>query len=339
MAIPVQISISLRDQRGVVVSRLIQVSDRTLEVEGETARLPGERLEFQFELEGFHATLYGEAVVERVTDPEFGRGRCFLNIVEIERRRKALFREWLYEMSQGGGTPRRPHAHLDSVISSTACSRAGRREEGEARLRVLERTRSQVGSRSMSAPGGSSMIGTRGGVGRKALRAALATYGAQPASQPPPDGEPLPAASSAPTRRDRRGTEPPRADGAGSKSLRRKRRRVDVRIAHGAKPPLVVVRYNDPLRYNKHYWEHLQRKALQVRCRDADLPAGSEIRLRIVMPGGAVVSCPATVELVMPNGLGLVLELDAGDAASLRLSAGRDRRGISPEPAQSRGRR
>ncbi len=353
MAIPVQNSISLRDDAGVTVCRLLQVSDKLLEVEGETGRKPGQRVEFQFELQGFHSTLYGEAVVDRVKDSEFGRGRCFLTIVEIERRRRSLFREWLYEMSQGGGTPRRPHAHLDSVISSTTSAGSKRLVDGERRLRALDRSRSRPGSNSVCSSNVSSFEVPRGGVGREALRDALASYddGGEPGdssegrrtslssegSQTSRSSEGSQTSRSSEGRRDSTsvGSKTP---SDGSRSPGRKLRRVEVRIARTAKPPLVMVRYNDPRRYREHYWDNLRGDGLQVRCWDADLAVGAEVSLRLVLPGGGLVTCSGSVAAVMPTGLGLALVLDETDRTTLRQAAGRSREG-GASVARSRDKR
>jgi len=105
MAIPVQMPIELYDELGSSSTRMVMVSDRIIEVEGETARVQGQEIDFEFELVGHNRVLRGRAVVEKVSDPEFGRGRCTLRILELERELRATFLSWLYDLTLGGGPP------------------------------------------------------------------------------------------------------------------------------------------------------------------------------------------------------------------------------------------
>lgn len=317
MAILVQLAISLRDDVGVVMSRLLEVSDKMLVVDGENSRLLGQKVEFQFELEGFHTALYGEAEVERVINPEFGRGRCFLRIVDIRSHQRALFREWLYELSQGGGTPRRPHAHLSSIISSTTTSRAERVREGERRLRLLDQAR--------TGPQGTVSSLAMDSVGRNSLRDVLVAWDRKESARS--------AGATASARGRPRPTDESRRHGTSRDQQRR--RRVEVRIARSAQPPFIVVRYNDPVRFSEHYWAHLHRGALQVRVYDHDVPAGIEIRLRLIMPNGAAVTCQGHVATVLPSWLGLALRLEDDDLLSLRFCAGPDLRRLQGRPGQA----
>jgi hypothetical protein len=103
---------------------------------------------------------------------------------------------------------------------------------------------------------------------------------------------------------------------------RRKRRRVEIRVAAGASPPMVVIRYNDPSRYNSHYWEQLHRGTLQLRHRGVCLEPDAPVRVRLILPGGTVITCSGTVTQSREQGFGLQLEPGLGDRSLMELSAG-----------------
>jgi hypothetical protein len=103
MAIPVQMPILLKDDLSQSSARMLQVSDRLIELEGNTDRVVGQKIDFSFSMVGFDRALQGRAVVEKVIDPELGRGRCTLRILEIEDQQRTTFLRWLYELAQGGG--------------------------------------------------------------------------------------------------------------------------------------------------------------------------------------------------------------------------------------------
>ncbi len=261
MAIPIKIPILLEDSSSATRARTLQLSETLIEVEGQTQRSAGESLGFALELTGFGSTLRGRAVVEKVFDPELGRGRCLLRVTQLAPHQQASYRAWLYEISLADGLPPEPSAcpaheqppqrqsARDSLSSFTALA-AGR-----------ERRRPKV--------------------------------------------TPVQPKPSAPTRR--------------------KRRRVEVRVAAAAHPPMVLVRYNDPGRYTQHYWEHLREDALRLSYGPAPLHPSAEVRVRIVLPGGATITCPGTVTEAEARALAIEIEPVDSDRALMQLSAG-------PEP-------
>jgi hypothetical protein len=102
----------------------------------------------------------------------------------------------------------------------------------------------------------------------------------------------------------------------------RKRRRVEVKVAAQASPPIVMVRFNDPERYVAYYWKHLHRDALKVRFDDPELERNTQVNVRLVLPGGSTVKCGGYVRVVNANGFALRLELSDSARSTLRLSAG-----------------
>ncbi len=276
MAIPVQMPIVLRDGTGASSTRMLQVSDSIIEVEGETTRLQGQQLEFQFSMVGLARTLSGTAVVEKVIDPEFGRGRCTLRITELPKEQRGTFRSWLYDLTQGGG--RAPIGDLTSSTSSSPHARSS-----------LETSMRQ--SSTTLASGG----GRQPHKGREALRGALSQY----ASHREPKRGPVPTARE------------------------RKRHRVEVRVAASAAPPVVMVRFNDPSRYVRHYRASLHRQALELRYVESGLAQDMSVRVRIVLPGGAQVSCPGQVTAASASAFAVALDLSPSDRATLEMSAAR----------------
>jgi hypothetical protein len=122
--------------------------------------------------------------------------------------------------------------------------------------------------------------------------------------------------------RVRRGVEDRRSSGDTGAGRRRGRRRVEVKVASSASPPIVMIRFNDPERYVSYYWKHLHRDTLQVRFQGAELEKGADVSVRLVLPGGSMVQCSGVVKVVMPTGFGIVLELTDSARSTLRLSAG-----------------
>jgi hypothetical protein len=274
MAIPVQMPISLHDEMGVSNTRMLQVSDRLIEIEGETTRIPGQELEFQFAMVGFDRTLTGRAVVEKVVDPEYGRGRCTLRIVEIEASVLATFRTWLYELTQGGGRPlgSRPPDPTSHPRSTTPSQ--------------------QRSSSSLASPS----LGERPSTGRAAVRDTLSSYAARRAQA--------------------------EQHARVSAAAKRKRKRVEIRVAAAAQPPLVMVRFNDPTPYTKHFWQHLHRDTLELRCPASGLAEGDDTRVRLVLPGGAVVDCSGRVTAASASAIAVSLVLVDSDRATMQLAAG-----------------
>ena len=273
MAIPVQMPITLCDETGVSNTRMLQVSDRSIEIEGETTRVEGQELEFQFALVGFQRTLEGKAVVEKVVDPEFGRGRCTLRIVQIDPSHRPAFRAWLYDLTQGGGRPMNAHGPgSDSPTQHGRCA--------------TQRSSSSLVTEK---------LGGRQSTGRAAVRDTFSSYVARRAQ-----------------------AEQARGTTRGS----RRRKRVEIRVAATAEPPMVMVRYNDPSRYAKHFWQHLHRDALELRYAEPGLAVGDATRVRLVLPGGAVVNCAGEVTAASHSAFAISLDLNDSDRATMQLAAG-----------------
>ncbi len=129
----------------------------------------------------------------------------------------------------------------------------------------------------------------------------------------------------------RRGVKARRGEDAAKPGPARKRRRVEVKVASSATPPIVMIRFNDPERYVVYYWKHLHRDALQVRYDGALLEKGSLVSVRLVLPGGSTVKCTGTVRISSPAGFGLQLELQESARSTLRLSAGPRPRAVQGE--------
>ncbi len=120
----------------------------------------------------------------------------------------------------------------------------------------------------------------------------------------------------------RRGVEARRGQSESGSGAQRKRRRVEVKVASNAKPPIVMIRFNDPERYVTYYWKHLHRDALQVRFDGAELERGTKVSVRLVLPGGSTIKCTGHVRVASAAGFALRLELTDSVRSTLRLSAG-----------------
>ncbi len=120
----------------------------------------------------------------------------------------------------------------------------------------------------------------------------------------------------------RRGVQDRRGQTDGAPEAPRKRRRVEVKVAATASPPIVMVRFNDPERYVAYYWKHLHRDALQVRYDASELEVNTQVSVRLVLPGGSTVKCTGHVRAASPQGFALRLDLDATARSTLALSAG-----------------
>ncbi len=274
MAIQVQMPIELRDDHGRSSTRMLMVSDRTLEVEGETERSIGQELGFRFALVGFGRTLEGRAIVEKVYDPEFGRGRCTLRIVELEKSERGTFLSWLYELTQGGGRP----IHATRPVSTPSAD--------SRRPRVISETQ----------PSSTTLAGERRrAVGRRAIQSALSSYS-----------------------EDR----PRRSRPVNTDERPRRRHRIEVRVASTATPAMVMVRFNDPARFQDHYRVHLRKSALVMRYVESGLSKGDAVSLRLYLPNGSLISCPATVTKASNTAFALHFELSHSDRSTLELSAG-----------------
>jgi hypothetical protein len=342
MAIRVKMTIGLKDDVGVSFGTLNKVSDRHLQVEIDAEYHQGQILEFQFALEGWRASVQGEVAVIRVAPHELPHGPTTyaLKIVSLAKDRETLYRDWLYEIAQGGGaTAPPPRDPTSSVVSNV--DRVSRRAEGEKRLKNLERQREARRSYSVvSSIAGSGVTNARPGVGRQALRNALRGFAGQPdeekaedeppASVPPPSRPPArvpapsrpPASVPAPSRlRDVPSVPPSSISHAGSDQRRRKR--VDVRVALDASPPRVDARFYEPKRFLAQYRDHLDRDVLFLRHDDLDIAVGRGVRVRVVLPTDDTVVCDGKVAAVLPSGTGLLLFLDDDDRSLLRRTAAR----------------
>ncbi len=279
MAIPVQMPIELRDAQGSISTRMVQVSDTTIEVEGETTRVPGQHLEFEFAMVGYDRRLTGTAVVEKVTNPEFGRGRCIMRIAEVEPQARSTFRSWLYDLTQGGGRlpTTAPHSSEPSSVRPAPWRRAPSSEGRHSATTMV-----------------SASLSPRSGVGRAALRGAMASYGSVPA-EPSQDNP------------------PPRG---------RKRLRLEVRVAGSAEPPVVMVRYNDPALYSKHFAARLRRGVLELRHADSGLHSGLVLLVRLTLPNHSSISCRGKVTAASATAFAIDLDLTRADRETMQTGAG-----------------
>lgn len=304
MAIKVKISIGLRDDRGVLFGTLLEVSDRHLRATAEGLYDPGQRVEFRFPLDGYRASVLGQARVQRVVPPEFGVGLAslVLDIEELDPRCQAVFREWLYDQAHGGGTPSRPHERLVSSINSTVSSDSARARDGQRRLDALDAARAQ--RLGQSVPPGHSAPGSdlRQGVGRAAMREALRNYAG-------PQGEAArPAPASGP---------PPSHGGetqAGGAAL-------EVRLSDRSTPAKLLVRFHDKRRFLDMVRDHIDRDMLFVRVDGASLPVGAALSVRMALPAGEVLLCDGLVLAALPSGFGVKLELTDGDRSQVQAAA------------------
>ena len=346
MAIRVTMTIGLRDDAGVVFGTLQKVSDRHLQAQSDAEYQQGQIVEFQFALEGRRTSVQGDAQIVRVSPHEMSHGPATyaLKILTLAKGKEAVYREWLYELAHGGGSSARPHQDHASSISSTLSNAEQRRLEGERRLAALERAKSERRSRSVvSSIVGSSVSSARPGVGRQALRQALrgfAVRGGDVGSAGPDDRvqralevEPLvggiPPRSVSPRSVSPRSMSPSSEpsitpsdySSPGGRSDRPRRQRMEIRVRRDTDPSRVEVRFADARRYLAMYRDHLDRDVLFVRHDELDLPLGSPVRTRLVLPNDEVILCDASVGACLPSGTGLILSLDEGDRSLLRRTA------------------
>lgn len=108
---------------------------------------------------------------------------------------------------------------------------------------------------------------------------------------------------------------------ASSTRRRGKRRRIEVKVTDHTEPPRVLVCFHDPKRFLAMYRDHLDRDVLFLRHDGPVLPMGGSVRVRLVTPTEDVVLCDATIQAVLPSGVGIVLSLDDDDRSLLRRTA------------------
>lgn len=120
----------------------------------------------------------------------------------------------------------------------------------------------------------------------------------------------------------RRGVQDRRGPTDATNGTPKKRRRVEVKVAANASPPIVMIRFNDPDRYVTYYWKHLHRDALQIRFAASELEPNTQVSVRLVLPGGSLIKCTGQVRAASAVGFALRLDLDESARTTLRLSAG-----------------
>ncbi len=346
MAIRVTMTVGLRDEGGVVFGTLSKVSDRHLLVQSEATYERGQRLEFQFALEGRRTSVQGDAVVVRITPHELPHGPTSyaLKIAHLAPGKEAAYREWLYDLAHGGGSSARPHRDHASSITSSVSNAAERRAAGERRLAAMDRQRTDRRSSSVvSSIAGSSASAARAGVGRQALRNALrgfAVRSVSPESVEPGDSprrqrmevEPI-VGDVPPARPTPRRQAPPLDDisvpppsdisHVSGRSRKGRRKRVEIRVRMDTDPPRIEARFADAGRYLAMYRDHLDRDVLFLRHDQLDLPLDARVRARLLLPTDDVVLCDARVAAQLPSGVGFVLKLDDDDRSLLRRTAAR----------------
>lgn len=289
MAQVVKTDITLRTARGVAGLALTEIGDDSLLVEGEHAFRPDQVLEFQFALPSANANLWGRARVRRVLRLAVGPTRTELAIVEMGRDQRGILREWLAAQAAPAPAPR-------AAPTVEAIRRAGPGNPVSDVATTPPPTSGRTGSVV------SSITETHRPRGRAAVAGTMKGF-------PKANGEERPA--------PRRPATEPRAAPAP-----RALRRVEVKLAHAAVPPILQVRYNDPERYREHYGKHLQHGTLNVRFDEAAPAVDTEVRVNLVLPGGAVIRCVGVVAAAAENGFSLRLDLDDAARALLRASAG-----------------
>ncbi|MFH1463180.1 MAG: hypothetical protein ABIO70_02230 [Pseudomonadota bacterium] len=305
MAIRVQMGIGLRDERGVVFGTLRQVSNRHLKVDIAADYPQGAQLEFQFALDGYRASALGQASVEKVLVDELGLGTSsyLLAIGSLDEHSQPVFREWLYDQAQGGGTASRPHERL---ISSIARAKADpeRVREGQRRLEALDDARARRSTTSVVSSVTGASSSTRTGVGRAALRQALRGWGDQPAG----------SVSSRPSPEASRPSSLDRSVAPGVLPL-------EVRLSESAEPPRILVRFHDRRRFLDMFRDHLDRDMLFLRLEGASLTSGTAVAVRMAFPGGDILLSHGLVLAVLPSGIAIQLRLSAEDRGQVREAA------------------
>lgn len=282
MSYTVKSEITLRTSRGVIDLVLREVDEEVLIAEGEHDLRSGREAEFQFALPGANANLRGHVQVEKVVKLALSPTRTTLRFTEMNNDQRGILREWLAARARDDASKRPVKKPPPPSIEEIHGLRSG------SLASTLGDEDSAIGRRAISEAITQAPAGARG-------RHAQVRRGVE----------------------DRRG--PAVTNGAGAQ---RKRRRVEVKVASSAQPPIVMIRFNDPERYVAYYWKHLHRDTLQVRFEDAELERGTEVSVRLVLPGGSMVQCTGRVKVVMPGGFGLQLDLTDAARSTLRLSAG-----------------
>ncbi len=341
MAIRVKMTIGLKDDVGVSFGTLEKVSDRHLQVEIDAEYHKGQMLEFQFALEGWRTSVQGEVAVVRVVPHQMPHGPTTyaLKIVSIGDGKETTYREWLYEIAQGGGASVAPRRDPGSSVTSNV-SRASRLAEGERRLQALDRQREARRTYSVvSSIAGSGATEARPGVGRKALRDALRGFAGRGKGEPADEADasqPSSPPASPPPRSQPPRSRPPVSDTSlleevsvtpstvsQAGSAQRRRRRLDVRVVADASPPRIEARFHDPNRYLAQYRDHLDRDVLFLRHDDLDIAVGRGVRIRIVLPTEETLVCDGKVAAALPSGTGLLLFLGDDERSLLRRTAAR----------------
>ena len=190
MAIRVDLSISLRSEYGVTIGRLLKVSDKQLLIEADSKFRPGSQVEFQLELASYGATVYGLAQVTRVTAYNDAPNRYLLAIAQLSTKDRNLYKKWLYELAQGGGS------HGSAMASSIVSTLGERTPPGSAPAASQPQPRrgpDLAWSAASDASAGRQNVG-RAAV-REALRARFAGRGraTAPRSAPTPPEPPTEA--------------------------------------------------------------------------------------------------------------------------------------------------
>jgi hypothetical protein len=297
MASEIKAGITLRTARGVHEAVLRELGEDVLVVEGEHGLRPGTEVEFQFALPGAHANLYGRARIERLLRLALSPTRTELAVTEMGREQRGVLREWLGERLRSGppDASRRPAPSVEEMR---------RAKPGEEISLVTSSVPSGGAARTGSLI--SSLSDRRPPKARDALVDTLAAHSRPEAG------------------RGTRGTTQRRSERERpAEPSARPLRRIDVKLAQTATPPILHVRYNDPERYREHYWKHLLDDTMKVRFDDAALAVGAEVRVSLVLPGGAIIRCIGHVTTSTEQGFALRLELDAAARTLMRASAGR----------------
>ena len=104
MTIEVFAGISLRNDDGVHFGTLVRMRTGLAGVQTDALYHVGERVEFQLDLTGFHATVHGLAEVIRADPRSDELSSYLLRIRKMRRADQGLLQEW-YEQHRAGDDP------------------------------------------------------------------------------------------------------------------------------------------------------------------------------------------------------------------------------------------
>lgn len=114
---------------------------------------------------------------------------------------------------------------------------------------------------------------------------------------------------------------PPSSAAANTGSQAPRPKRVEVVLALDRRPPLVSLRYRDPIRYLSDYTDYLSKNAAFVRWAGTKPGHRADVTVELMLPSGLRISCPGQVVAIMPSGFGLSLKLSDTDREHIATEA------------------